>query len=261
LSYPEEARPRKRRGRGLLITLLVLLLLLVIGATVVDRFGSSYAERQIAERVAAQIDAQGLTSTPPEVSIGGFPFVTQVLAGNYDDIHIVVRDLAGATEGAKSVKASVVDIHALDVRAPMDTVINRTGSIIATSVIGTATVDYASVAGLINREGLQLAEKDGKLTLTAPMDVLGRKFTVNGVADITVDKGAARIRFKDLTSPELAGIPLAENLINAAAKDVAVDVALPKLPLGLQVQKVTPQPSGLQVHASATEVSFNGAGA
>jgi hypothetical protein len=61
------ARPRKRRGRRLLITFLVLLLLIAGALLVADRFAASYAEREIGDRVAQQVADQKATSEQPDV--------------------------------------------------------------------------------------------------------------------------------------------------------------------------------------------------
>ncbi len=251
-----DARPRRRRGRKLLIGFLVLLVLLLIALVVVDRFGAAYAEREIADRVAAQIANEGATSSRPEVDVAGVPFLTQVAAGKYEDIGIVVRDLTGS-QGGKTVRMPVVDITARDVRAPLSTLTSGRGDIVAGTVDGAATLDYTSVAGLIDREGVVLAERNGKLAVTAPVQALGQTLTVNGTADVTIQGAAVRIRFRDLTAEGLGQVPLAQNLINAYASQISVDLKLPALPLKLQLQQVTPRPEGLVVTAKATEVPLN----
>lgn len=251
-----DGRPRRRRGRRLLIGLLVLVVLLLVVAVVADRVGADYAEREIARRVAAQIQGQGATASPPEVDVAGFPFLTQVAAGRYEDIGIVVRDLTGTRDG-KTVRMPLVDITARDVRAPLPTLMSGNGDIVAGTVGGAATLDYASVAALIDRDGVVLAEEGGKLAVTAPLQALGRTFTVNGTADVTIQGETVRIRFQELTAEGLAAVPLARNLINAYASQISIDLALPPLPLSLKVQKVTPRPEGLVVTAQATEVPLN----
>ncbi len=261
MSYPdEEVRPRKRRGRKVLIGFLVLLVLLVILATVVDRYGASYAERRIADQVAAQIADQNASSARPDVDVTGFPFVTQVFAGHYDRIDITVRDLKGTAQD-KTVQMPVVDIQAQDVKAPLDTVLNRSGSIVAGTVTGNATIDYPSVVALMERKDVQLSEKDGKLAVAAKLEGPNNiSLAVTGTANLTVQNGALAIRFENLSAPELAAIPFAQNLVNNYAKQLSITVNLPKLPLGLTVQKVTPTAAGLMVTATATDVPLNSGG-
>ena len=64
---------------------------------------------------------------------------------------------------------------------------------VATTVDGTGTITYASVAALIEQPGLELSERDGKLLATAPIELLGQQFTLNGTADLT-DRRTARSR-------------------------------------------------------------------
>lgn len=251
-----DGRPRRRTGRKLLIGLLVLVLLLVIVAVVADRVGANYAEREIADRVAAQIRNQGATASRPEVDVAGVPFLTQVAAGRYENIGIVVRDLTGSQDG-KTVRMPLVDITARDVRAPLSSLMNGQGDIVAGTVDGAATLEYASVASLIGREGVVLAEKDGKLSVRGPLEALGQTFDVTGTADVTIEGELVRIRFQELTAAGLEAVPLARNLINAYARQISVDLQLPPLPLNLRLQKVTPRPEGLVVTATAAEVPLN----
>jgi len=251
-----DGRPRRRTGRKLLTGLLVLVVLLVIVAVVADRVGANYAEREIANRVAAQIEAQGATASRPEVDVAGVPFLTQVAAGNYEDIGIVVRDLTGQQNG-RAVRMPLVDITARDVRAPLDTLLNGQGDIVAGRVDGAATLEYASVASLIEREGVVLAEKDGRLAVRAPLTALGQTFDVTGTADVSIEGELVRIRFRELTAAGLESVPLAQNLISAYARQISIDLQLPPLPLNLKLQKVTPRPEGLVVTATASEMPLN----
>lgn len=259
--YGERRRPRKRWGRRLLITLIVLLILLGIIAFVVDRFGKSYAERVISDRVAEQVTNQEATSEKPEVTIAGVPFLTQVLKGEYQEIKIELTNFAGPAGNGQTIRMPLLDVRAKDVRAPLDTLRTRQGEIIATTVTGVGTVDYATLAELTEREGVQLSEKDGKLAVTAPLEVLNQTVTVNGTANLEVIEGnVVRIRFEQVTADGLPDIPLVRNLLNNYAKQISVDVKVPALPLKLVVQKVEPSAEGLVVTAGASEVPLNAGG-
>jgi hypothetical protein len=258
-TYPQETRPRRRWGRRLLITLIVLLVLVGGILFLVDRFGASYAEERIADRVAQEVEAKGATSARPEVEIGGVPFVTQVLDGRYKEITIKLREFSGSAQG-KTVKLPLLDIRAGDVRAPLDAIRTGNGQIVATTVTGTGTVDYASLAALLDRQGVTLGESNGKLSVKGPFEAAGQTFNVSGTADITVKGDVVQVRFAELTAEGLPAIPLVQNLINNYAKQVSIDLKLPALPLQLEVQKVEPRPEGLVVTAAASEVPLNSGG-
>lgn len=257
--YPYEERPR-RRGRKVLITLAVLLLVLAGLLVVADRVAAGVAERAIADQVRQEVAKQDAQSAPPEVEVGGFPFLTQVLDGRYERISIVLRNVQGSVRG-DAVSVPRLDVDARDVRASLDTIRSGQGEVVAETVNGTGTISYDSLAKLLDRPGLRLAEQDGRLAVTAPVDILGQRLTVTGTADITVGKeGRVSLRFNDLDAEGLPNVPLARTLLSNYAKGISVDVPLPDLPFQLTVREVRPLPEGLAVTADARDVPINSAG-
>jgi hypothetical protein len=256
----ETSRPRRRWGRRLLITLIVLLMIIGIALAVLDRFGASYAERVISDRVAEQVADQQATSDKPDVTVAGMPFLTQVLAGEYQEIKIELRNFSGPAGNGKTIKMPLLDIRAKDVRAPLDTLRTRQGDIVATTVTGAGTIDYAQVTKLIEQKDLTLSERDGKLVGTAPVQALGQTFNVTGAASLTVKDSVVQVRFSEVTAEGLPDVPLVRNIIDSFAQRLAVDLRVPELPLKLTVRKVEATPAGLVVTADANEVSLNTSG-
>jgi LmeA-like phospholipid-binding len=253
-------RRRGHAGRRLLITLIVLLIIIVGALAVLDRLGASYAERVISDRVAEQVANQKATSEKPDVTIEGVPFLTQVVKGRYQEIKIELRDFSGPVANGKTVRMPLLDIRAKDVRAPLETLRTGNGDIVATTVTGTGTVDYATVEQLVDKPGLKLAEKDGKLVVTAPLTVLNQQVTIQGTADVTVQKNVVSLRFEQVTANGVPDVPFVQNLLNNYAKQISIDLRLPQLPLKLELQKVEPTPAGLVVTAGANEVPLNAGG-
>jgi hypothetical protein len=236
---------------------LVFLIVIAVLLIVADRVAVAYAERQVADRVAAQVAAKGASSDRPQVTIHGVPFLTQVVAGKYKDVTVVLRNLSGKAAGDRTVRMPVVDITAHDVKAPLSALRSGSQPIVAGTVDGTATLDYASVATLLNQKGLQLSDKDGKLGVTAPVQILGRTLTVTGTADVTVQGQVLSIHFQQLTAAGLAGVPLADTLLNAYARTISVDLKVPALPFNLVLKSVQPQPAGLVLTGNASNVPLN----
>ncbi|RIV37227.1 LmeA family phospholipid-binding protein [Micromonospora radicis] len=252
-------RPR-RRGRKVLFGFVVLLLVLAGLLVVADRVAASVAASTIADEVREQVNRQGAQSAPPEVEVGGFPFLTQVIDGRYERITIRMRDVQGAVQG-DVVSLPNLDVDARNVRASLDTLRSGQGDVVAETVNGTATISYQSLAALLDREGLTLGERDGQLAVTAPVDILGQRLTVTGTADIVVgDQGQIALRFDDLNAEGLPAAPLARTLLNNFARSISVDVPLPELPLQLTVREVVPRPEGLAVTADARDVPINSVG-
>ena len=258
--YGTQRRPRKRWGRRLLITLIVLLLLVGALLVVADRVGASVAERTISDRVAEQVAEQKATSEKPDVTVKGVPFLTQVLDGRYQEIQIKLANFSGPAGNGRTISTALLDVRANDVRAPLDTLRSGTGDIVAGTVTGTGTIDYAQLAELIGQPGLKLAEQNGKLVGTAPLQALGQTFDVSGTATVTVVEGVVQVRFADVTAEGLPNVPVVRSLVNAYVQRLAVDLRVPELPLKLAVQKVEPRPEGLHFTAGANEVSLNAGG-
>ncbi|HYN92361.1 MAG TPA: DUF2993 domain-containing protein [Pilimelia sp.] len=255
-SEQELRRPRRRRGRGLLIALIVLLV--VVGALVVvaDRVGAGMAERRIAQEVQQELTARQVSSSTPEVTVGGFPFLTQVLAEKYESISILLRDVTTPPE-ISGVRLPRLDIEARDVRAPLDTLRGGAGDIVAGTVDGTATIGYASVVKLIKQPDLRLAERGGKLIASLPIDLLGQRFTLTGEALVEAVQGKLRVRFRDLTAEGLPDQPAVRDSLNGVAEQMSIDLALPALPFGLAIGEVRALPEGLAVSARARNVPLN----
>lgn len=252
-------RPRRRWPRRLLITLLVLLVLLAGVFVVADRVAADVAERAIANQVRQEMAKQEIRSSSPEVGVGGFPFLTQVFAGRYESISILLRDVQGPAQG-RTVRVPELEVQARNVTATIQTLRSGQGEVVAESVTGTATISYGTVAAFIDQEGLTLVERDGKLAVTAPLDVLGQRVTVRGTADLTIDDNQVAIRFAELTADGLPANPTAQALVNAYAQQISVRVPLPTLPYGLEIQEVRALPEGLAVTASAQDVPLNSGG-
>jgi hypothetical protein len=253
-------RPRRRWGRRLLITFIVLVIIVVGLLAVADRVAKSYAERVIGDKVSDQITQQKATSEKPDVTIEGFPFLTQVAGGNYQEIKIQLRDFTGPAANNKTIAVPLLDIRADDVKAPLDTLRSGNGDITASTVTGTATIAYSQVAELIDQPGLKLQERDGKLVGAAPVQALGQTYNVTGTAALTVKGGAVQVRFSDVKAAGLPDIPLVQNLVNSYAQKLALDLRVPPLPLKLTLQKVEAAPDGLKVTAGARDVPLNSGG-
>lgn len=253
------ARPRRRWGRRLLVTLIVLLIILGGIAVAADRLGVGFAERMVADRVAQQVKDRQASSAAPEVTIEGFPFLTQVVAGNYQEIKILLRDFSGPAGENRTLKMPLLDIRAEDVKADLNTVRTGQGEITASRVTGTGTIAYADVTALANQEGVQLGEKDGLLAVKAQRKFGAQTVAVDGKAKLTIEGNTVQVRFEQVTAPGLPSIPLIDNLLTTYAKNLSFAFQLPALPLGLKVTKLQPTPGGLVVEAAADQVPLTNA--
>ena len=258
--YEARVRPRRRWGRRLLITFIVLLLLLAAALAVGDRVAAAYAERRISDRVAQQVADQKATSEQPDVTIEGFPFLTQVANGQYHEIKIELADFSGPTGDGRTIKMKLLDVRANDVRAPLDTIRSGNGDVTAGTVTGTGLIDYAQIVQLVGQPGVKLGEQNGKLVGSAPVQALGQTVNVSATADLAVKGDVVQVSFSDVKAEGLPDNALVRGLINSYAKKLAFNLKVPALPLNLKVKSVQPQADGLKITAGATGVSLNSDG-
>jgi LmeA-like phospholipid-binding len=230
----------------------ILIVLVILGAllVVVDRVGAWAAQRVVADQVESELASSQVQSAPPEVTVNGVPFLTQVMAGEYRSVTLRLRDV-----GTGEITLPVVELTATGVAAPASTLIEREGPIIADRVEGTATIGYASVAGLTELEGIELsAAEGGQLAVRLPTELANTPVVLVGTADMEVIEGGVRLRVDQLEVEDPPLPPGAEPLVEDLIERMAVTVELPPLPYGLTLEGVRAEPDGLAVSVSAVDV-------
>lgn len=241
-----------RGGRlrtGLIVVAVILLGLLLA----MDRVGAWAAERVVTERVSQEMTEQDISAGRLEVTVGGFPFLTQVVDGRYEEVRMLMRDVS-----ADGIVVPELHVRATGVNAPMGTLLSGDGEIVADRVTGTATIGYASVRALIDRPGLELSAQTGKLRLRLPLTVAGQTLAAVAVADVSVADGLVRISVVDIRAEGIQLPPQVQRLLDQYKAVLSVQLALPQLPFQLKVESVQVRPEGLAVTAAAEHVPLNG---
>jgi len=249
-------QPRRRRGRRWGTGLLVVLLLLGGLLVAADRIGARVAEDRIAAEVEQELAARDARAGGMDVAVEGVPFLTQVLRGRYESVRIRLTELTGPV-GGDTVRVPSLDVRAANVRASLEQLRSGRGEAVAETVDGTATIGYDSVATLLNQPQVQLAERAGRLVVSAPLTLAGQRYTLSGEAEIRAVDGKIQLRVARLDAPGLPNDPRVQGLITAYAGQFTVTVPLPALPFGLTVREVRALPEGLRVVAQAVDVPLN----
>lgn len=201
--------------RRALIVLAILLGLLVVA----DRVAVVAAQSVVASRIQSD---QGL-SKQPGVTIHGFPFLTQALAGRYGRVTLQVQDLR---DRAVPVQRLTVDLHGVHV--PLGAVISqRLSRVPIDRATATLLLSYADVNSYLGGHHLSVSEgADGEVTVTGSVTVAGHtaSASASGRVDIqgndlvvTVGHGL------DVTLP-LGGLPFRIALVGAKATKAGIVV-------------------------------------
>jgi hypothetical protein len=199
------------------------MLLLVALLAILDRVGAEAAERAVAERI--QIDQQ--LAVRPDVSIHGFPFLTQLVSGDYDQVDITVHDLgaAGVVHVAK------LTAHLTGVSVPLGQVIKQNVDRVP---VDRATADVVLEFGALNDF---LADQSVQVTAAEGQQV----HVVATIAGQQVD----------------ADVPVSldrDALVLSLPGDADIRLPLPELPFGVRLESVGVNEEGLVVTGSARDL-------
>jgi hypothetical protein len=217
-------------GRGLRITAVVVVVLLAL-LVVVDRVAARVVAGQIATRAQR---TEGLTSRP-EVSLGGFPFLTQVVAGDYRDVRVDVR---GRVE--QDVRVDRVHADLAGVRVPLgDAVRNRVRRVPVDHLTARVELTFADVNAYLRGQGSAITvSPDGQaIRVAGSADVLGRALPVSGTADIGVQPAAVTFTPRELAAS--AGAVLPPALRRSVTQLLTVRVPVAGLPFNLRLTSAT----------------------
>jgi hypothetical protein len=253
-----------RRGRRSLVVLVVLVIVLGGLFVVADRVAANVAESRIADQAATEMRNRDITSAQePDVSVGGFPFLTQVLAGKYEKITIKI-----AQPKINNVQLNELDVVANTVRADAQSVLKGTGDVVADKITGTATISWENVRPLLQLAGLprgvdpskaELKVVSNQVQLRVPFKINGQNFAVTAKGTLIVNSGEVQIRLDEVGSDAGAAPPFVQSLIKQYQKQLTARIKIPVLPFKLVVNKVESSPSGLLMIASGDNVKLSGA--
>jgi hypothetical protein len=246
----------RKWGVALVVTVVVLAGLLVAA----DRIGAYAAERTIAKQAKQQLAARDVQMpSEPKVTVGGFPFLTQVLRGKYDKVTI---DMTKPT--IQGITLNELDIAATGVNASTSAILNGQGQVTADHVDGTARIAWDQVPKLLDQAGISgngmsvSANDTGQLVVREPVTVQGNKITVVATGTLSVVNGTVRIKVSNAQVEGASVPPLVQRLAAAAASQLGGAIKIPKLPYNMQIQSVKTEPAGLTVTAFANNVPITG---
>ncbi len=240
MTYPGTAvrPPRRRRGlRALLITVAVLVVLLVAA----DRIGD-----YVAESVAARtIRTSQHLSSDPTVDVAGFPFLTQLASGDFDQVSITADNVRVGDDAHKlNVAHMAVDLR--DVQVARDF-----SSVHAVRANATATVSYPQLSHTL---GIDVTyASDHRIKASKQITVLGHSITPTISVSPQIVNGG--LRFAD---PSIDG---AAQLGSAAAALLQhyFDLQIPftKLPFDVHVQSVQVDRTGVVVLLTGADITYS----
>ncbi|GLY81166.1 hypothetical protein Airi01_094330 [Actinoallomurus iriomotensis] len=209
---------------------LVIVILVLAGIAVAgDRVAAAYAER----RIASEVQKEGFGARP-DVTIYGFPFLTQVLRRHFPHARMTAHDVR---EGPLTI--STIDGDARDVRVDSGF---RSGTI--GSVDGTATVSFGALTKAAGQPDLSLTAA-GPDTVKADVDL--EVATATATAQVTKVGNGIRVH-----AVSVEGFPLSD-----LGDDLDFTVPVTGLPMGLKFKSLKVSSKGIALRITGSHLKFS----
>ncbi len=237
LSHPNGPEPRRRSRRTrLIVSAVIVVLTLVCGLIAADRIVDYATEQKIAKGLEPHADA--------DVSVEGFPILTQLATGRLDTVH--VRAAEAEYEG---VEFADVDARLYDV--PVDSS-RPVGTIDADALIPLSTIESLASEHASLPQGTSFTVIDGTLYLDGSL--LGQALLV-GIdpraqsRHVTVEATTIRLGTTEIDLNALPGF------LTSAISDITIDLGF--LPAGLELTKISVEEDGLRINLHGSGVTLS----
>ena len=223
----------RRGGRGrrrLTVTAIVVVVVLIL-LVIADRAAAAYAEN----RVATQIKTSGFP-VKPRVTIGGFPFLTQVAAHDLNEMTISASNVPEGPLDIASMNATLHGVH-----------IN--------SSFNGGTIDQLNGTALITFAGLSQAAGVGDgITLSD-----GGSNRVKASVNLGFLSGTALFQVTRTSGNQInVRVVSAGGLPTSALGSLQdFNVPIPKLPAGMSIQSVSVTGQGVLINIAGSHTTLS----
>ncbi|HEX3337113.1 MAG TPA: DUF2993 domain-containing protein [Jatrophihabitans sp.] len=223
--------------RGLVIGLVVLVLLLIAA----DRVGVYIAERTAGDTIQSSQDL----NSRPAVAIAGFPFLTQLAAGDFGEITVTAKDVPVGQAGHP------LDISTVRVVLRHVTVARDFSSVRAATANAVATISYAELGATL---GIDVSYAGaGRIKAAKSVTVAGQTVAASVTAEPTLTNGALSFVATQVNGAGQLGA------VASAALNQVFDLAVPLqgIPFKVRVQSLRTDPSGVTIDLTGRDLSYS----
>jgi hypothetical protein len=236
--------------RALRISLIVLGIIVVL-FVVADRVALHIAQGEVASKAR---DSLGL-SEEPDVSIKGFPFLTQVMGENLDKVTVGLDEYEAQVDG-ESVMVSDLDLELRDTKLS-----GGYSEAVASEASGSGVISYDAMTKaygeLLGSEAngfgatFEYAE-GGLLLVNLQARALGQTLNVGSVTCKMVLEGDS-ITMESVEEDIPESIPGGEEIVR---QELEAERTISELPEGLSLSSVEPTEEGVVLSVTGTDVNL-----
>jgi len=223
--------------RALMIAVLVLLGL----AVAADRVLVVLTEDQL----ASAIQSEGQLPAEPDISIEGFPFLTQAINGRYDSVRVGVDvEALGLPPGATA------DIRLVGAQVPLSSVFSGSiSSVPVEKVLGTVTFPFDYIGEQLG--GATVTRDGSGLRVETTVSLLGQDFQVAATAELAL---VGREVALTASNVEGFGADLPDEVTAVVLDLLDLSLPVPELPFGLVFTGIQVVGDGMRVVAEGNDI-------
>ncbi|MFJ1611214.1 DUF2993 domain-containing protein [Streptomyces sp. NPDC088251] len=224
---------------------ILLVIVVVLGGifVAVDRAAVYFAESEAADRV----QVTGATIGSTDISIKGFPFLTQIAGSQLDEVDVEITGIETDTNGRR-VRISRMNAALHEVKLA-----DGYSSATAARATGTAVISYRDLTAAAGDGVAVEYGGNGKVKVTGTVDVLGNPLSRSVLSTVTLVDGHTLKVHADKVPGK--GIPGLEGAVRQKT-DFALEAG--GLPSGLKLRKIQPTADGLEISVAGTDVRLAG---
>ncbi|WP_329162643.1 DUF2993 domain-containing protein [Streptomyces sp. NBC_01717] len=224
---------------------ILLIMVVVLGGVfiAVDRAAVYFAESEAEGRV----EISGSTIGSTDISIKGFPFLTQVAGSSLDEVDIELTGIE-TDAGGRRIRISEMNAELHDV-----TLADGFSSATAARATGTATVSYEDLTHAADDGVVVQYGGNGKVKVTGAVEILGRTLKRSVTSTVTLVDGHTIRVHADKVPGE--GIPGLEGLVR---RKTDFEREIGALPNGLKLQRIEPTKNGLEISVTGSDIPLGG---
>ena len=226
--------------------LLIVLVLLGGLAVLADR-GLAYVA---GNATARQIKIREGLKEDPDVTFRGFPFATQAVRGEFDEVAVTVRDIERDGLVVERIDATLRGVE-IDLN---DALNGRVTAVPVDRGEATLRLSYGDVNQYLTRRpgNIRVVVREGRPYVVSSFGVPGvGQLDVEGTPTVRVTKTSVRVSVTGV-HPVTGSTALNDALARAAGIRASFTIPLDDLPFGIQVSGAELTATGMLVDATAT---------
>lgn len=238
---------------------ILLIVAVILGGlfVIVDRVAVHFAQNEAADKLKS---TENLADTP-DVSIKGFPFLTQLADGELDDVEVGIKDYEAPTgNGSEKIRIDDLNAHMKGVTFSGDY-----GSATAASATGTALITYDELLKTAKSEPTPVGPGatarvvglsdggNGKIKVAVVATFLGKEVPLSVLSSVTVQDDTVKVHADGL--PSFDGAALAEDRVRSITD---FQQKIDELPGGIRLDKVEAAKDGVEITVRGSEVKLAG---